>query len=362
MRTLSVLFWRSSSHYIGGLGVVVFIMMILPSFGSVRFRMSKMEVMDVSRDNYHYVSDKYVKVIVTVYLALTISAFLSLMLAGMPVFDAVNHAFSVVATGGFSIKNASVAAYDSVAVEIVLMIFMVLSSLHFGLIYTSVASFSPKVFKNPVTKFYLGTITVVSIAIAINLMTSGIVTNPGQSFRTSFFEVISTMSTSGFAIADTNGWPVFSTLLLLFVMMQCGCSGSTTSGLRSDRVLILLKGAKAQIIKMAHPNSVVQIRSGNTVIDRELMSSVSMFAIVYFFVAFAFSLVYSFFGFDLLETIGVSVSMMSNVGPAFGSVGTMSNFSDVPALAKFIMGIQMIIGRLGVYSVLMIFTIFSRRH
>jgi len=357
-----LLFWRSSSHYIGGLGVVVFMMMILPSFGSVRFRMSKMEVMDVSRDNYNYVSVKFVRVVVTVYLGLTVAAFLSLLLAGMPAFDAINHAFSVVATGGFSTKNASIAAYDSFAIEAVLMTFMVLSSLHFGLIYASFATGTFKVFQNSVTKFYLGTILFSSLLIGAALFIGGIISNPAQSLRVSFFEVISTISTCGFAIADTNGWPVFATLILLFVAIQCGCSGSTTSGLRSDRVLILLNGAKAQILKMAHPNAVVQVRSGKTLVDRDLLTSVSMFVILYLLLTFVFSLIYSLFGFDLLETIGISVAMMSNVGPAFGSVGTMSNFADVQAAAKVIMGFQMIIGRLGIYSVLMIFTLFGRRH
>lgn len=357
-----LLFWRSSSHYIGGLGVVVFMMMILPSFGSVRFRMSKMEVVDVSKDNYHYVSDKYVKVVVTVYIGITIASFLCLLLAGMPVFDAINHAFSVTATGGFSTKNASIAAYDSFAIEAVLMVFMVLSSLHFGLIYASFATGTFKVLQNSVTKYYLGTILVSSLLIGLSLLIAGNVSNPLESFRISFFEVIATISTSGFAIADTNGWPVFSTLLLLFVAVQCGCSGSTTSGLRSDRVLILLKGAKAQIRKMAHPNAVVTVRTGKSIVDRDLLDSVSMFVLLYLVISFVFSLIYSLFGFDLLESIGISVAMMSNVGPAFGSVGTMSTFAAVPAAAKFIMSIQMIIGRLGLYSILMIFTLFSRRH
>lgn len=357
-----LLFWRSSSHYLGGLGVVVFMMMILPSFGSVRFRMSKMEVMDVSRDNYHYVSDKFVRVVVTVYISLTVAAFLCLLLAGMPVFDAVNHAFSVVATGGFSTRNLSIAAYDSVAIEIVLMVFMVLASLHFGLIYASFATRSFKVFQNPVTKFYLATILVASLLIGGGLMVGNVYSDPATSLRVAFFETISTISTSGFAIADTNGWPVFNTLILLYIAIQCGCSGSTTSGLRSDRIWILFQGAKAQVLKMAHPNAVVQMRSGNSLIDRELLNSVSMFVILYFFITFVGSLVYSLFGFDLLESIGISVAMMSNVGPAFGSVGTMSNFALVPSAAKVIMGLQMIIGRLGIYSVLMIITLFSRRH
>ncbi|MBO4768028.1 MAG: TrkH family potassium uptake protein, partial [Bacteroidales bacterium] len=201
-----LLFWRSSTHYIGGLGVVVFMMMILPSFGSVRFRMSKMEVMDISKDNYHYVTDKFIRVVVTVYLGLTAAAILALTLAGMPFFDAVNHAFSVCATGGFSTKNASIAAYNSVTIEIILMVFMILASLHFGLIYASFASRSFKVFQNPVTKFYLATILVMSVAVGLNLLFGGVVKGFGNSMRLSFFEVISTISTTGFAITDTNPW------------------------------------------------------------------------------------------------------------------------------------------------------------
>ncbi|MBR6269076.1 MAG: TrkH family potassium uptake protein [Bacteroidales bacterium] len=357
-----LLFWRSSSHYLGGLGVVVFMMMILPSFGSVRFRMSKMEMADVSRDNYHYVSDKFIKVVITVYIGLTVCAFLALLLAGMPAFDAINHAFSVCATGGFSVKNASIAAYGSVSIEIILMIFMILASLHFGLIYASFASRSFKVFQNPVTKFYLATILVISVAVGLNLLTGGIIDGFGYSMRVAFFEVISTISTTGFAIADTNGWPIFSTLLLLVAAIQCGCSGSTTSGLRSDRVWIVNLAARAQIIKLAHPNAVVQVRSGKTLVDGELLSSVTMYVLLYLLLTLFFALIYSFFGFDLLETLGVSVSMMSNVGPAFGSVGTMSNFAAVAPLAKWIMGVQMIIGRLGIYSALMVLTIFDRRY
>ena len=357
-----LLFWRSSSHYIGGLGVVVFIMMILPSFGSVRFRMSKMDVLDVSRENYHYVSNKYVRVVVSVYAGITILSFVSLLLAGMPVFDAINHAMSVTATGGFSTRTASVAAFDSPLIEGILIFFMIVATLHFGLIYASFASRSFKVLRNPVTKFYLLTILIAVVAVTLNLYFSGTVENFLQAFRESAFEVVSTISTSGFAIADTNGWPIFTTLILLFVAIQCGCSGSTTSGLRSDRVLILFQACRAQILKLAHPNAVVHVKTGNTIVERELVESVTTFTILYLFFTFIGSLIYSFFGFDLLESISVSVAMMSNVGPAFGSVGTMSNFAAVPELAKVIMGLQMIVGRLGIVSILMIVPTFNKRY
>ena len=180
------------------------------------------------------------------------------------------------------------------------MTYMILASLHFGLIYASFATRSFKVFQNPVTKFYLGTIFVSAVAVGLNIWAGGVVQGFGQAMRVSFFEVISTISTTGFAIADTNGWPIFSTLILLAVAIQCGCSGSTTSGLRSDRVLIINKAAKAQITKLAHPSAVVQIRSGKSIIDIELLSSVSIYVIMYFLMTFLFALIYSLFGFDLL--------------------------------------------------------------
>ena len=238
-----LLFWRSSTHYIGGLGVVVFIMMILPSFGTVRFKMSKMDVEDISRSNYQYKSNKFIRVVVSVYAGITVCSFFSLLLAGMPLFDAANHALSVTATGGFSIKNASIAAYDSPLIEILLIIFMIIASLHFGLIYASFATRTFKVFKNPITKFYLATILIASLLVTINLMTSGTIPNLWQALRHSFFTVVSTISTTGFGSTDTNVWPVFSILILMYAAIQCGCSGSTTSGLRSDRVYLTVKAA-----------------------------------------------------------------------------------------------------------------------
>lgn len=357
-----LLFWRSSTHYIGGLGVVVFIMMILPSFGTVRFKMSKMDLDDVSKSNYRYKSGKFIKVIISVYLGITISAFFLLMIAGMPMFDAANHAMSVAATGGFSTRNASIAAYDSPAIELVLAFFMIVSSLHYGLIYASFATRSFKVLKNPVSKFYLSTIFVVTIAVTINILASGLADSFLEGLRNGFFEVVSTISTTGFAITDTSSWPVFSILLLMYVAIQCGCSGSTTSGLRSDRVWILLKAAKAQLVKMAHPNAVVPVKTDGQVIEKEMLSSVSIYVCLYIIFVFVMALVYSLFGFDIMGSMSASISMMSNVGPCFGEFGSsLGSFAAVPAMAKILMGFQMIVGRLGLYSILLVFFVYRRR-
>ncbi len=357
-----LLFWRSSTHYIGGLGVVVFIVMILPSFGTVRFKMSKMGVDDISKNNYQYKSNKFIRVVVTVYAGITICSFLSLLLAGMPLFDAANHALSVTATGGFSTKNASIAAYDSPLIEWVLIFFMIVASLHFGLIYASFATRSFKVLKNPVTKFYLSTILAASLLIAVNLVTSGTIPNVAEALRHSFFTVVCTISTSGFGSTDTNVWPTFSIILLLYVALQCGCSGSTTSGLRSDRVYLTLKAAWAQVIKMAYPTAVVQVKSDGQAVDREMLSSVSLYVLLYLILTLIMAVVYSAFGIDLLTAVSASVSMMSNVGPCFGSFGSsMSNFAMAPEAVKVLMGFQMIIGRLGIYSILLVFVLYRKR-
>ena len=357
-----LLFWRSSTHYIGGLGVVVFIMMILPSFGTVRFKMSKMDVEDISRSNYQYKSNKFIRVVVSVYAGITVCSFFSLLLAGMPLFDAANHALSVTATGGFSIKNASIAAYDSPLIEILLIIFMIIASLHFGLIYASFATRTFKVFKNPITRFYLATILIASLLVTINLMTSGTIPNLWQALRHSFFSVVSTISTTGFGSTDTNVWPVFSILILMYAAIQCGCSGSTTSGLRSDRVYLTVKAARAQLVKIAWPNAVVQVKSGGQTIDRDMITSVSLYVLLYLIITLVMAVVYAAFGLDLLTSVSASVSMMSNVGPCFGSFGSsMSNFSTAPELAKVLMGIQMIIGRLGIYSILLVFVLYRKR-
>ena len=356
-----LLFWRSSTHYIGGLGVVVFIMMILPSFGTVRFKMSKMDVEDISKNNYQYKSNKFIHVVVSVYLGITVCSFISLLLAGMPLFDAANHALSVTATGGFSTKNASIAAFNSPLIEWILIFFMIVASLHFGLIYASFATRSFKVLKNPITKFYLWTILIAGLLVAGNLIISGTIPNVWEALRHSFFTVVSTISTSGFGSTDTNVWPVFSILILIYAGIQCGCSGSTTSGLRSDRVYLTVKAARAQLIKIAHPNAVVQVKSDGQTIDRDMITSVSLYVLLYLLITLVMAIVYAAFGLDLLTSVSASVSMMSNVGPCFGTFGSsMSSFAAAPELAKVLMGIQMIVGRLGIYSILLVFILYRK--
>jgi len=212
-----------------------------------------------------------------------------------------------------------------------------------------------------VTRFYLATILISVILVTLSLLVGGVEQNFLQALRQGAFSVVTTISTTGFAISDTSGWPILAILILFYVSVQCGCSGSTSSGVRSDRMFLIFKGAGVQLIKMAHPNAVVQVKSGGQVIDKELLSSVYIYLFIYLFLAFVGSIIYAMTGMGLMESVSSSISMMSNIGPAFGEYGSMSSFADAPKIAKFVMGIQMIVGRLGLYPVLVLFTLFRKR-
>ncbi len=357
----SLLFWRSSTHFLGGIGVVIFMLLILPSASTFRMRLSKMEISSLSQENYKFKTKQTIKVIASVYLGLTILAVVLLKIAGMNWFDAVNHAFSVVATGGFSTKNLSILYYHSLPIEIVMSLFMLLASIHFGLIYVSVTTKSLKILKSPVIKFYLATLAIAAVIVAINIHITGHVDNIFTAFRQSIFQILAMASTSGFATADTTLWPNLSILILIYLTIQCGCSGSTTGGIKSDRVLIFFKTFKSQLKKHVHPNAVVPIRVGNHVIEKDIAAAAVMFILIYVLFIFLGAIIFSLSGMDFIDSFSSSVAHMGNIGPAFGSVGVFDNYDHIPLFAKFVSTIQMLLGRLEIYPLLMIFVIYKWR-
>lgn len=357
----SLLFWRSSTHFLGGIGVVIFMLLILPSASTFRMRLSKMEISSLSQENYKFKTKQTIKVIASVYLGLTILAVVLLKIAGMNWFDAVNHAFSVVSTGGFSTKNLSILYYHSLPIEIVMSLFMLLASIHFGLIYVSVTTRSLKILKSPVIKFYLATLAIAAVIVAINIHITGHVDNIFTAFRQSIFQILAMASTSGFATADTTLWPNLSILILIYLTIQCGCSGSTAGGIKSDRVLIFLKSFKSQLKKHVHPNAVVPIRVGNHVVEKDIAATAAMFILIYVVFIFLGAIIFSLSGMDFIDSFSSSVAHMGNVGPAFGSVGVFDNYDHIPLFAKFVSTIQMLLGRLEIYPLLMIFVIYKWR-
>ena len=251
----SLLFWRSSTHYIGGLGVVVFLLMVMPSASPYRLKLTNMELSSLSKEGYRYNSSKVVWVITSVYLGLTVVSCLSLWAAGMPFFDAINHAFSIAATGGFSTRNLSIGYFQSDLINLVTMVLMVVSAMHFGLIYAVFATRTLKPMKNPVVIYYLSSIAVMSLIVTISLLSEGGYTSWGKALLDSSFTVVSYMTTTGFAICDNAVWPVLAGMILILAGIQCGCSGSTTGGLKVDRVLVVFKAFGNEIRRKKHPQS-----------------------------------------------------------------------------------------------------------
>lgn len=357
----SLLFWRSATHFIGGIGVVVFMLLILPMVSTFKMRLSKLEMTSLSKENYRFRTKEAIRVISTVFVGLTVLATGAYMLAGMDWFDAINHAFSVASTGGFSTRNASIGAYNSFPIELVSVVFMLFGGMHFGLLYATFVERSLKLFKSPVTKFYLATVGVATVFVASDLLLH---TSNGGFWNTiwdSLFNVVSFISTTGFATVDTSLWPSFSILVLIFLSIQCACSGSTSGGLKTDRVLIFWKSFRVQLRKQMHPSAVIPVRVGSTVVDNSMISAVNLYIIIYFLFMFVGAALLSAMGVDYMDAFTASISNLGNVGPGFGNVGSLDNFSQIPAFGKFILALQMLFGRLEIYSLIIMFSIWKWR-
>ncbi len=276
-----LLFWRSSTHWLGGVGVVLFMLLFLPTINSFRMKISRLELSSLSQENFKFKAQQTIRVITVVYLILTISETILLMFAGMSLFDAVNHAFATVATGGFSTKNLSVAYYHSFSIELIIMIFMFLSGMHFGLLFLFITGKSMHLFKSPIIKYYFLSIMAGGFLVGLNVKLSGVVGDWPTAFRQAYFQVISCGTTTGFASADSSIWAAFAIMIITFFTIQCACSGSTSGGMKADRVWIFIRSLKTQFQRLSHPNAVIPVKLGDSILDKDSVYSVNLFIIFY---------------------------------------------------------------------------------
>ena len=348
----SLLFWRSSTHYIGGLGVVVFLLLVIPDASPYRLKLTNMEMSSLSKEGYRYKSSKVVWVITVVYAGLTLATFLSLWAAGMPLFDAVNHAFSIAATGGFSTRNLSVGAFGSDLINMIVLFYMAVCAMHFGLIYAVFATRSLKPMKNSVVAYYFGSIVVMSLIIMLSLVAEGGYDSWGRALMDSSFTVVSYMSTAGFAICDNSVWPWLAGVVLLFASFQCGCAGSTTGGIKVDRIIIAFKAIGNEIRRRLHPTSVSHARMSGQHLADSTVHSVLMYIVVYFLVIFVSIIAVMMCGCDATEAVSGVIASVGSVGPGLGELGSLDNYSLQTVLAKFIFTVDMFMGRVEIYPVL----------
>ena len=358
----SLLFWRSSTHYIGGLGVIVFLLLVMPDASPYRLKLTNMELSSLSKEGYRYKSSKTIHVITLVYIGLTVAIFFSLWAAGMNSFDALNHSFSIAATGGFSTRNASIGYYDSDLINVIVMFYMAVSAMHFGVIYATFATRSLKPLNNSVVKYYFGSVFVMSILVMISLMVNGDYDSWGRAVIDSSFTVVSYMSTTGFGICDNSMWPWFAGTVLMFVSFHCGCAGSTTGGIKVDRILISLKAIGSEIKHRLHPTSVFQVRMGGNHLPDSAVSAVLMYIVLYCMVLFISIIAVLLTGTDISTAVSGVIASVGSVGPGLSEVGCMDNYSAQPVAAKMIYAIDMFLGRVEIYPVLAVISLIFRRN
>ncbi len=359
----SLLFWRSSTHFIGGLGVVVFLLLIIPSSSQMRLRLTSLELSSLSKREYKSGANRTVYIFTYVYFGMLVVSFLLYLMAGMSPFDAINHAMSVTATGGFSTRNLSIGAYNSVAIDMITMLFMLLSSIHFGMVFVAIATRSLKPFRNEVFKFYIWSLVVTSVIVAMSLKVHGVEKTWGDALLSGSFHILSFASTTGFSISDNSVWPVLPSAMLVFVGIWCGMAGSTSGGVKSDRTLLLCKEIKYQLRMALHPASVNEIRVNGRVVRQDDVAPHILYIALYFMVVIVSVAACLVLDPDNSHALTATLTSLSNVGISVGDLGSLNSFNAEPSSAKFMYTLDMFLGRVEIYPILaVVMMIFSRRN
>lgn len=350
----SVLFWRALTHWLGGMGIIVLSLAILPMLGVGGMQLFKAEVPGPTTDRLKPRIQDTAKLLWGVYVLLTAMQTLLLMLGDMNFFDALCHSFATLATGGFSTRNASVAAYNSAYVDWVVTIFMFLAGVNFTLHYQALRGRLRDIYRNEEFLFYLA-ITFGATVLLVILNQGTVYHSVVDNLRFSAFQATSIMTTTGFATADYEQWPVLAQYLLIFLMFVGGCAGSTSGGMKVARILLLFKHAHVQIYRLIHPRAVRLVKFGGTPVDREVMQSILGFFALYMGIFVFASALMAASGLDVLSAGASVIATLGNVGPGIGSVGPIDNFSHVSDFGKSVLVGCMLLGRLELFTVLVLF-------
>ena len=357
----SLLFWRASTHFIGGLGVVVFLLLVIPGSTQMKLRLSNMERSSLSKYEYRSRTNKTVNIFAWVYFGITAAAFLCYLLAGMGPFDAICHAMSVVSTGGFSTRNLSIGAFDSVAVDLITMFFMICGSVHFGILFMCFVMRSVRPLKNEIFRCFMIMIAIASLIVTVSLKVNGVEQTWGRSLLSASFHVVSFVTTTGFAISDNSVWPMLPSAMLMFVGLICGMAGSTCGGIKIDRFVLLVKSIVNHMKNVLHPTSVNEVRVNGRIIREQDLSPHIMYISMYIF-AMLFSVAAGMMvNGNGIHALYGTLSSISNIGASLYDLGTFSNYASEPAAAKILYTINMFLGRVEIYPVLAVLMMVTGR-
>lgn len=347
----SLLVWRSLTHWLGGLGIIVIFIALFPQFGHGIVHMMDAESTGPTSDRMLPRVRQMAKALFTVYVVLTTAATVALMACGLDFLTALEHAFSTIATGGFSPYNDSVAHFNSPLIEGVLALFMILSSANFSIYIAAWRKGIGVIFRDTEFRLYVALVLGASALMSLNLI-YGASYDPLEAVRETFFQAASISSSTGFVSADFDQWPSFSKGILLFLMFCGGCAGSTAGGLKVTRLMLLMKTMRSVVQQKLSPRSVVQVHSNGEDYNEEILYGVARFFVAYVILDILWTVLFIGDGVPTLDAIGLSVSTMGSCGPAFGTVGPTCTYAELPVFSKVIVCISMLMGRLEMFPVL----------
>ncbi len=349
-----ILFWRSMSHWLGGMGIIVLTLAILPILGVGGMQLFVAEVPGTTPTRLHPRITQTAKRLWGIYFGLTLAQTVLLMLGGMDLFHSMNHAFSTVATGGFSTQNDSIGGY-SAYIQYVIILFMILGATSFTLHYYVIKGQFSKVLNNEEFLFFLKVLGVFTIIFTTLLL---IVNQTGFEYtlRKSMFQVVSIVTTTGFITTDYMEWNSFAWFLLFLLMFTGGCIGSTAGGLKMIRILIMLKNTRLELRRLLHPMAIIPVRVNKKAIPQEIIHNFLAFFLLYILLFLAGAAIMTMFGLDFASAIGSSAATLGNVGPAIAQVGPIQSYANIPEGAKWVLSAYMILGRLEIFTVLLLFS------
>ncbi len=358
-----MLFWRSLTHWIGGMGVLVFMMAILSTTDARSLNVMKAESTGPQVAKLVSKVRTTARILYSIYIVLTIIEIVLLLCGGMPFFDSLVHSFGTAGTGGYGIYKDSIGHYQQAGYthalyfEIVITVFMFLFGVNFNIFFLILVGNIKDIFKNRELIGYFSIVVGSIIIVSLNLYFSGnaLYHNIGQAVRDSSFQVVSTITTTGFSTADYTNWPALSQCIIIFLMFVGASAGSTGGGIKVSRVILLIKSFFSEIKNMLHPKSVTVITLDGKPVEEQVIKGVNVFFIIYMIILATITFVISIDGFDLLTNFTASLSCLSNVGPGFGLVGPNGNFSIYSSFSKMILSLTMLAGRLELFPILLLF-------
>lgn len=348
-----ILFWRSFTHWIGGMGVLILTLALMPSLGARSVFLMRAESPGPSPGKLVPKISETAKLLYIIYAGMTITQIILLVMAKMPIYDAFIHAFGTAGTGGFSNRALSVGAYNSPLIDWIITIFMLLFGVNFSLHYLLLKGDWKSVFKNEELRLYGVTVLISMLIICINVLPLYDYSIK-ESLTQSSFQVATVVTTTGYATTDFNLWPMLSKSILLMLMFFGACAGSTGGGIKFIRILLLFKAVVYEIKRTVHPNSIGTIKVDGRKIDASIMSSIMAFFFAYVATMIVAILIVSLDNFDFMTTFSAVLATISNIGPGFEIVGPMGNYADFSVLSKIVLSCCMIIGRLEVMPILVL--------